>query len=231
MRLLVIEDDERIRSFTCSGLRQEGHVVDDTPFGSDGLTLWSNTAYDAVILDIALPEQDGLTILRAMRKKGDTTPVIITSAKKTVDERIDGLMSGADDYMTKPFAFSELLARLQVITRRRNAPTSSSGPASETLLTVSDVTLNLATRCVTRDGKNIILKPKEFALLEFMMRNANRVLTKDTILKQVWDYRFDPQSNIVDALICRLRNKIDAPFNTHLIETRKGLGYVFTAQR
>lgn len=231
MRLLVIEDDERIRAFTCNGLRQEGHVVDDAAFGNDGLTLWNNTAYDAVILDIGLPEQDGLTILRTMRRKGDATPVIIISAKKAVDERIDGLMSGADDYMTKPFALSELSARLLVITRRRNAAHTAAQLPSDGLLSVSGVTLDLATRCATREGKALSLKPKEFALLEFMMRNANRVLTKEVILKQVWDYRFDPQSNIVDALICRLRNKIDAPFNTHLIETRKGLGYVFTAQR
>lgn len=225
MRILVIEDDERIRSFTSKGLRQEGHVVDDTAFGEDGLSLWEHATYDAVILDLMLPERDGLSILKTMRLKGDTTPAIIVSAKKAVDERIEGLMSGADDYLTKPFSFSELLARLQVITRRRSAAAPSSLPNE--VLTVSGVSLDFAARSVTRDGKPIALKSKELALLEYMMRNPNRTLTKEMILRQIWDYRFDPQSNIVDALICRLRNKIDTPFTTTLIETHRGLGYVF----
>lgn len=225
MRILVIEDDERIRSFTSNGLRQAGHVVDDTAFGRDGLALWEAGHYDAVVLDLTLPEMDGLSLLTAVRQKGDATPVIIVSAKKAVDQRIEGLRSGADDYMTKPFAFSELLTRIEVITRRREA-----GPAShrqDGTLTLAGVTLDLAAHAATRDGKPLGLKPKEYALLEFMMRNPNRTLTKEVILRQVWDYRFDPQSNIVDALICRLRNKIDTPFSTPLIETRRGVGYVF----
>jgi two-component system OmpR family response regulator len=228
MRILVIEDDERIRSFTSKGLRQEGHIVDDTAFGEDGLSLWEHTAYDAVVLDLMLPERDGLSILKAMRQKGDTTPAIIVSAKKAVDERIEGLKSGADDYLTKPFSFSELLARLHVITRRRSAAAPTALPSE--VLTVSGVSLDFATRSVARDGKPIALKSKELALLEYMMRNANRTLTKEMILRQIWDYRFDPQSNIVDALICRLRNKIDAPFATNLIETHRGLGYVFVGR-
>jgi DNA-binding response OmpR family regulator len=228
MRILVIEDDERIRSFTSNGLRQEGHVVDDTPFGKDGLAYWENTHYDAVILDLMLPEMDGLTILKTMRQKGDTTPTIIVSAKKAVDVRVEGLESGADDYLTKPFSFSELLARIHIITRRRNGVATS--PLSDGLLTISGVVLDFSTRCVMREGKPITLKPKEFALLEFMMRNPNRTLTKEIILRQVWDYRFDPQSNIVDSLICRLRNKIDTPFDTNLIQTRRGVGYVFIGQ-
>ena len=225
MRLLVIEDDERIRSFTSNGLRQEGHVVDDTPSGADGLSLWLNGRYDAVILDLTLPEMDGLSVLKSARQKDVTTPAIIVSARKAVDERVTGLRSGADDYLTKPFAFSELLARLDVITRRRGAagvPTLSGDT-----LALAGVTLDVAFRRVTRDNVPISLNPKEFALLEFLMRNAGRTLTKEVILRQVWDYHFDPQSNIVDALICRLRNKIDAPFQTALIETRRGVGYVF----
>lgn len=225
MRILVIEDDERIREFTSKGLRQAGHIVDDTPYGKDGLSLWNNGHYDVVVLDLTLPEMDGLSILKSVRQKGDATPVIIVSARKAVDQRIEGLKSGADDYMTKPFSFSELLTRIEVITRRREAPAPVQLP--DGILTLSGITVDLATRCVTREGKPISLKPKEFALLEFMMRNPNRTLTKEVILRQVWDYRFDPQSNIVDALICRLRNKIDTPFDSTLIETRRGVGYVF----
>ena len=225
MRILVIEDDERIRSFTSNGLRQEGHIVDDTPFGKDGLSYWENVDYDAVILDLALPEMDGMTILETMRRKGDKTPAIIVSAKKTIDDRVKGLQSGADDYLTKPFSFSELLARLNVVTRRR-AGVSSSSLAGD-VLTVADITLNLATRIVTRQGKGVDLKPKEFALLDFMMRNPNRILAKEVILRQMWDFRFDPQSNIVDALVCRLRNKIDADYAVKRIQTRRGTGYVF----
>lgn len=226
MRILVIEDDERIRSFTSNGLRQEGHIVDDTPFGKDGLSYWENVPYDAVVLDLALPEMDGITILETMRKKGDQTPTIIVSAKKTIDDRIKGLQSGADDYLTKPFSFSELLARLYVVTRRRTGGDAPSFAGGNTL-TVADITLCLATRTVTRQGRKIDLKPKEFALLEFMMRNPNRILAKEVILRQMWDFRFDPQSNIVDALVCRLRTRIDADFDVKRIQTRRGSGYVF----
>ena len=225
MRILVIEDDERIRSFTSKGFRQAGHVVDDTPYGGDGLSFWETGHYDAVVLDLTLPGMDGLSILKTMRAKGNTTPAIIVSAKKAVDQRVEGLKSGADDYLTKPFSFSELLTRIEIITRRREP--SGSASQSDGKLTLSGITLDLSTFCVTREGMSINLKPKEFALLEFMMRNPGRTLTKEVILRQVWDYRFDPQSNIVDALICRLRNKIDSPFDTALIETRRGVGYVY----
>ena len=228
MRILVIEDDERIRSFTSNGLRQMGNVVDDTPCGEDGLSLWERGHYDAVVLDLTLQEMDGLSILKAMRQKGDKTPAIIVSAKKAVDQRVEGLKSGADDYLTKPFSFAELLARIDVITRRRDAAAQPHLP--EGTLTLAGLTLDFATRCVTRGSTSISLKPKEFALLEFMMRNPNRPLTKEVILRQVWDYRFDPQSNIVDALISRLRNKIDTPFGTTLIETRRGVGHVFNGR-
>lgn len=225
MRILVIEDDERIRSFTSNGLRQEGHIVDDTPFGKDGLSYWEDGDYDAVVLDLALPEMDGLTILESMRRKGNKTPAIIVSAKKTVDDRVKGLQSGADDYLTKPFSFSELLARLYVVTRRRAGGDTASREGE--VLTVADIVLNLATRNATRAGQRIDLKAKEFALLEFMMRNTNRILAKEVILRQMWDFRFDPQSNIVDALVCRLRNRIDSDFGIKHIQTRRGIGYVF----
>ena len=163
MRVLVIEDDERIRSFISNGLRQEGHVVDDTALGKDGLAYWMNCRYDAVVLDITLPEIDGLSILKNMRQKGDATPAIIVSAKKEVDERVTGLRSGADDYLTKPFAFSELLARLHVITRRHDTPMAAHAPDGQ--LTVAGITLDLASHRVTRGGSPISLNPKEFALL------------------------------------------------------------------
>ena len=225
MRILVIEGDERSRSFTSNGLRQEGHIVDDTPFGKDGLSYWEDGDYDAVVLDLALPEMDGLTILESMRRKGNKTPAIIVSAKKTVDDRVKGLQSGADDYLTKPFSFSELLARLYVVTRRRAGGDTASREGE--VLTVADIVLNLATRTVTRAGRRIDLKAKELILLEFMMRNPNRILAKEVILRQMWDFRFDPQSNIVDSLVCRLRSRIDADFDIKRIQTRRGIGYVF----
>lgn len=225
MRILIIEDDERIRSFTRNGLRQEGHIVDDTPFGNDGLAFWDNVEYDAVILDLGLPEMDGMSLLSTMRRKGNKTPVIIISAKKTIGERVQGLQSGADDYLTKPFSFSDLLVRLHIVAQRQTEgnPATHSGE----VLTAADITLNLVNRTVVRQNKTIDLKPKEFALLEFMMRNPNRTLAKEVILRQIWDFRFDPQSNIVDALVCRLRNKIDADFTVKRIQTRRGTGYAF----
>ena len=225
MRILVIEDDARIRSFTSNGLRQEGHIVDDTPFGKDGLSYWENVDYDAVLLDLALPEMDGIAILESMRRKGNKTPAILVGAKKTIAARVKGSQSVADDYLTKPFSFSELLARLYVLTRRRKgAETASHGGD---VLTVADIVLNLSNRIVTRAGQRIDLRTKELALLEFMMRNPNRILAKEVILRQMWDFRFDPQSNIVDALVCRLRNRLDADFDIKRIQTRRGIGYIF----
>ncbi len=223
MRMLVIEDDEKIQAFVSKGLRQEGHTVDTATTGSDGQTLWENTHYDAVILDIMLPGISGLAVLKHMRNKGDQTPVLVLSAKNAVDDRVCGLETGADDYMIKPFSFSELAARLHAITRRTQTSTSRS---PSTTLSTGDIQIDLLRRTVIRGDKKIELQPREFALLELLMRNPNRPLTKTLILERIWDYNFDPQTNIVDVLVCRLRNKIDGGFNTKLIQTMRGVGYV-----
>jgi two-component system OmpR family response regulator len=227
MRVLVIEDDEKIQAFVSRGLRQDGHTVDVASTGPDGQSLWEATRYDAVVLDIMLPERSGLQVLKHMRNTGDQTPVLVLSAKGAVDDRVSGLECGADDYMGKPFSFSELTARLHAITRRTQAAQPKG--ASATSLTVSDVTLDLLRRTAVRADKKIDLQPREFALLELLMRNPNRPLTKVLILERIWDYSFDPQTNIVDVLVCRLRTKIDSGFDKKLIQTMRGVGYVFRA--
>ena len=225
MRILVIEDDNKIQAFVSKGLRQDGHTVDTSSAGNEGLALWEANQYDAVVLDIMLPEKSGIAILKHMRNTGDMTPVLVLSAKSAVDDRVIGLECGADDYMAKPFSFSELAARIHAITRRTQ--TSQSKGKSATVLTVCDVTLDLLRRSVIRGTKKIELQPREFALLELLMRNSNRPLTKTLILERIWDYSFDPQTNIVDVLVCRLRNKLDSGFDTKLIQTMRGVGYVF----
>jgi two-component system OmpR family response regulator len=225
MRILVIEDDDKIQSFVSKGLRQDGHTVDVSSSGNEGLALWEAAQYDAVVLDIMLPGTNGLAILKHMRNTGDLTPVLVLSAKSAVDDRVTGLDCGADDYMAKPFSFSELAARLHAITRRTSQPKGKSA----TVLAVCDVSLDLLRRTVVRSDKKIDLQPREFALLELLMRNPNRPLTKTLILERIWDYSFDPQTNIVDVLICRLRNKLDSGFDTKLIQTMRGVGYVFRA--
>jgi len=227
MRVLVVEDDEKIQSFISKGLRQDGHTVDTASTGSEGQSLWEASRYDAVVLDIMLPERSGTAVLRHMRNAGDLTPVLILSAKSAVDDRVSGLECGADDYMVKPFSFSELSARIHAITRRTQ-PAQAKGK-SATSLTVSDITLDLLRRTVIRQDKKIELQPREFALLELLMRNPNRPLTKTLILERIWDYSFDPQTNIVDVLVCRLRNKIDSGFDKKVIQTMRGVGYVFKA--
>jgi DNA-binding response OmpR family regulator len=224
MRVLVIEDDTKIQDFVSRGLRQEGHTVDTASTGPEGRALWEAHRFDAVVLDIMLPGADGLSVLKHMRNTGDQTPVIVLSAKIAVDDRVSGLQSGADDYLSKPFAFSELSARLQAITRRTPPPVQKGKGA--TLLAVGDLHVNLLSRTVTRADKKIDLQPREFALLDLLMRNTNRPLTKAFILERIWDYSLDLQTNIVDVLICRLRNKIDAGFDTKLIHTLRGVGYV-----
>jgi len=220
MRLLLIEDDEKIASFITKGLRQAGFAVDHALDGETGLDLALTEPYDAAIIDIMLPGLDGLTLIERMRAEGKDTPVIILSAKRSVDDRVKGLQKGGDDYLTKPFSFSELLARIQALIRRS---TRTSQPS---VLTVGDLSMDLYKREVSRAGRKIDLQPREFSLLEYLMRNRGRVVSKTMILEHVWDYSFDPQTNVVDVLVCRLRNKIDRGFPSKLIHTIRGVGYV-----
>lgn len=220
MRILVIEDDEKIASFVVKGLQQAGMAVDHASNGEEGLDFLLATKYDAAIVDIMLPKMDGVTLIQQARNKKVSTPVIVLSAKRTVDDRVSGLHSGADDYLVKPFAFSELLARIHALLRR------ASGTPETVRLSVGDLTVDLLAREVRR-GKDLIeLQPREYSLLEYMMRNAGRVVSKTMILERVWDYSFDPQTNVVDVLVCRLRNKIDKDFPEKLIHTIRGVGYV-----
>lgn len=221
MKVLLIEDDEKIASFVVQGFRQSGFAVDHASNGTDGLHYLSSVSYDAAIIDLMLPGRDGMSVIEEMRSRRIATPVIILSAKRSVDDRVRGLEGGSDDYLTKPFAFSELLARVQALIRRASATTV--GP---TQLQVADIVMNLLTRQVLRAGEPIELQPREFSLLEYLMRNPGRVLSKTMILEHVWDYSFDPQTNVVDVLICRLRNKIDRNYEKKLIQTIRGVGYV-----
>lgn len=220
MRLLLVEDDLQIASFITQGLKQAGFAVDHAVDGGEGLHLALHEPYDAAIIDIMLPRLDGLGLIEGLRRQKINTPVIILSAKQSVDDRIKGLQIGSDDYLTKPFAFSELLARIQALIRR------ASGASEPTSLAVGDLSINLLTREVIRGDKKIDLQPREFALLEYFMRNAGRVLSKIMILEHVWDYSFDPQTNVVDVLVCRLRNKVDRDFDQKMICTLRGVGYV-----
>jgi two-component system, OmpR family, response regulator len=220
MRVLLVEDDSKIASFIIKGLRAEGFAVDHAADGEDGLHMALTEPYDAAIIDIMLPKMNGLKLIENIRREKLNTPVIILSAKGEVDDRVKGLQIGADDYLTKPFAFSELLARLQALIRR------SSDISEPTKITVADVTLNLITREVVRAGKKIDLQPLEFSLLEYLLRNAGRVVSKTMIMEHVWDYYFDPQTNVVESRIYKLREKIDKGFPTRLIHTVRGAGYV-----
>jgi two-component system OmpR family response regulator len=218
MRILVVEDDPKIASFVANGLKQSGFAVDRFGDGEAGLMAAATNPYDAAVLDIMLPKLDGLSLVRQLRKDNPRMPVIFLSAKAGVEDRIKGLQSGADDYLTKPFAFSELLARIQALIRR------STHAAEPTRLVAGDLSLDLLTREVRRGGDIIELQSREFSLLEYLMRHAGRVVTKTMILEHIWDYSFDPQTNVVDVLVCRLRNKID-PEKTRL-QTIRGAGYV-----
>lgn len=220
MRILVIEDDDKIASFVVNGLRQASMVVDHASNGPDGLDLLTDRSYDAAIIDVMLPGLDGVLLIQKARSRKITTPVIVLSAKRSVDDRISGLQSGADDYLVKPFAFSELLARVQALVRR------ASNKPDTNRLSVGDLSLDLLTREVKRGDGPIELQPREYSLLEYMMRNAGRVISKTMILEHVWDYDFDPQTNVVDVLVCRLRNKIDKDFEEKFIHTIRGVGYV-----
>jgi len=217
VRILVVEDDPKIASFLVKGLKQSGFAVDHAPDGERGLELAVVTNYDAAVMDILLPKLDGLSLVQRLRSQGVGVPVIFLSARASVDDRVRGLQAGGDDYLTKPFAFSELLARVQALIRR-----ASQAP-EPTRLTVGDLTLDLMNREATRGGQKIDLQAREFSLLEYLMRNAGRVVTKTMILEHVWDYSFDPQTNVVDVLVHRVRAKVD-PDKT-LIQTLRGVGY------
>jgi two-component system, OmpR family, response regulator len=220
MRLLVVEDDPTISSFVVKGLEEAGFAVDAADNGSRGLQLALTQPYDAAVLDLMLPGRDGLSVLEELRARRVSLPVLILSARHTVDDRVKGLQAGGDDYLTKPFAFSELLARIQALIRR------SHGTVEPTTLSVGDLTLDLVSRQAARAGRPIELRPREFALLEYLMRNAGRVVSKTMIMEHVWNYSFDPRTNVVDVLVFRLREKIDREFVQKLIHTVRGIGYV-----
>ncbi|HKB92307.1 MAG TPA: response regulator transcription factor [Opitutaceae bacterium] len=219
MRVLVVEDDSKIASFVVKGLKQEGYAVDHAADGDTGLALATNTTYDVAIVDVMLPGLDGLSLVRRLRSAQATLPVLFLSARSSVDDRIKGLQAGGDDYLTKPFSFAELVARLQALIRR-----STRSPEA-TRLSIGDVSLDLVSREVTVSGRAVELQPREFSLLEYLLRHPRRPVTKTMILEHIWDYSFDPQTNVVDVLMSRLRSKVD-PEKTR-IETVRGVGYVF----
>ena len=219
MHLLVVEDDKDTADFISNGLLQSGHLVDTASNGRDGLYMATTGDFDLVILDRMLPIVDGLTIVRTLRASGNKVPILILSALGEIDHRVDGLKAGADDYLVKPFAFSEMEARVEALCRR----TSPDGP--ETLLCLGDLEINLITRAVTRGGRSIDLQPREFRLLEYLMRHADQVITRTMLLEHVWDYHFDPQTNVIDVHVSRLRGKIDKGFTYPLLHTVRGAGY------
>jgi len=220
MKILIIEDDKGIQSFVHKGLKEAGFTVDTASDGEEGYGLLMQEEYDAAVVDIMLPGMDGLSVIEKVRRKGIKTPIIILSAKREVDDRIRGLQKGGDDYLTKPFSFSELLVRIQALIRR------SAAVMPETVLSCGDLTLSLISRKVERGGREIELQPKEFSLLEYLLRNKGRVLSKTLIMEKIWQYDFDPQTNIVDVLVSRLRSKIDKDFDKKLLHTVRGVGYV-----
>ena len=224
MRLLLIEDDKKIASFIEKGLKESGFSVDVAFEGVEGLALVLSQSYDLAIVDIMLPGLDGLTIIEKMRQRGVQIPVLILSARQSVDDRIHGLQTGGDDYMVKPFSFSELLARVQALIRRDKSA------IAPTRLQVGPLQMDLLRHEVYREEEKIELPAKEYALLQYMMRNPDVVISKTSILEKVYDYSFDPQTNVVDVLVCRLRNKIDKSFPEKMIHTVRGMGYVLRSK-
>jgi two-component system OmpR family response regulator len=220
MRILVIEDETRTADFIEKGLKEKGHAVDVCRTGPEGLTFALNGEHDAIVLDRMLPQMDGLTILKTLRAEDKETPAIILSALGQIDHRVEGLKAGGDDYLVKPFAFSELMARIEAIVRRRDPRA-----AEQTELNTEDLRLDLVGRKAFRDGREVELHPREFAILEYMMRNAGRPVTRTMLLSHVWGYQFEPQANVVDVHISRLRKKIDGAGEKQLIETLRGEGY------
>jgi len=224
MKVLLVEDNERVSSFVRKGLTEAGYTIDHADNGRDGMFLATGESYDAIVMDRMLPgDIDGLGIIAALRKTGSRTPILILSALSDVDERIRGLESGGDDYLVKPFAFGELLARLDALVRRAN------GGNSVTTLSVGDLTMDLLSRKVTRSGKTVTLQPREFKLLEYLMRHADQVVTRTMLLESVWDYHFDPQTNVVDVHVSKLRQKIDAGAERPLLRTIRNAGYMLSA--
>jgi two-component system OmpR family response regulator len=220
VRLLVVEDDPAIASFLAKGLKEAGFAVDQCASGGAALEMASSTTYDLAVVDLMLPGLDGLGLIEELRRRRITVPVIILSARRSVDDRVRGLQAGGDDYLTKPFAFEELLARVQALIRR------ATGAVEPTRLVVGDLTLDLVSRKVERGGRALDLRPREYALLEYLMRNPGRVVSKAMILSHVFDYSFDPRTNVVDVLVHRLREKVDKEFATPMIHTVRGMGYV-----
>ncbi len=223
MRALIVEDDRKIASFLAKGLKQAGWAVDHVRTGEEGLDRALSEPYDAAVIDVMLPGLDGLSLIEELRRRQVTAPVLILSARRTVDDRVRGLQSGGDDYLTKPFAFTELLARLRALVRR------ATGAAEPTRLTVGGLNVDLITREVRRDGRGLELQPREFSLLEYLMRNAGRPVSKAMILQHVWGYDFDPQTNVVEVLLSRLRNKVDGDRLDRMLHTLRGVGYVLRA--
>lgn len=220
MRVLLVEDDPQAAGYLVKGLREQGMTVEHVADGREGLIRATGGGYDAIILDRMLPGLDGLTILKTLRASDDLTPVLVLSALSDVDDRVEGLRAGGDDYLTKPFAFAELMARLEALGRRRRAE------QPQTVLKVADLEVDLTARTVKRAGKPIELKPKEFSLLEYFMRHAGQVVTRTMLLERVWDYAFDPQTNVIDVHVSRLRGKIDKDFDKALLQTVRGAGYM-----
>lgn len=220
MRILVIEDDSEVLNYITRGLREQGHTADTATTGTEGLKQATAERYDALIVDRMLPELDGLSIIKALRTNGNFTPCIVLSALGGIDDRVEGLKSGGDDYLVKPFAFVELLARLEALARRGQPANHS-----EIILTVGDLTMDVLTRKVSRGTQNILLQAREFKLLEFLLRHKNQVVTRTMLLEHVWEYHFDPQTNVIDVHISRLRQKIDASPESSIIKTIRGAGY------
>lgn len=220
MRLLIIEDDRDSADYLVKAFREVGHVVDQASDGEDGLVMAQSGDYDVLIVDRMLPKRDGLSVIGALRSAGNRTPALILSALGQVDDRIKGLRAGGDDYLPKPYSFSELLARTEVLSRRR------SGPAEDTVYRVGDLELDRLAHRVMRGGEEITLQPREFRLLEYLMKHAGQVVTRTMLLEGVWDYHFDPQTNVIDVHISRLRSKIDKGFDRSLLHTIRGAGYM-----
>jgi len=225
MRVIVIEDDPKIGQFVARGLRESGFAVDLVERAEEAIVRLSGGTYDAAVVDVMLPGMDGLSMIEQLREEGVSTPVLVLSAKRSVEDRVQGFTSGGDDYLTKPFSFSELLVRVQSLIRR------STQSAAPTRLKAGDLEVDLLSRTVRRAGRVVELQPREYSLLEYLLRNADRVLSKTMIMEHVWDYDFDPQTNVVDVLVSRLRSKVDKDFDEKLIQTVRGVGYVLRSPR